>query len=221
MSITIAGRTLHRAKVVDDDANARRSVALVVNDADLEAIEVAGPLPSLQEFVRQTVEQSDAIVCDHRLKRTNYALFDGAEAVASFYRERFPAVLCTSYVKADIDSMRQYRREIPALFSTPANPDNIARGLEQCIEEFSGHFRPTRKLWRTLIRVEDRNDESVPHLIYVVVPGWSAAEAIRLPMNLLPTAIQPNIKPGSRLFAKTNLGAEKQEDLFFQDFEPV
>lgn len=219
MSRTIAGRTLHRAKVVDDDVTAMRTLALVVNDADLEAIEVPGPLPALEEFVRQTVGDSDAIVCDHRLKRTNYALFDGAEAVAHFYRKKFPAVLCTSYVKADVDSMRQYRREIPALFSTPADPDSIARGLEQCIEEFDGHFRPTRKLWRTLIRVEDRDDTSIPQLFYVIVPGWSADEAIRLPVNLVPASIQANIKRGLRLFAKANLGAEKQEDLFFQDFE--
>jgi len=171
MSKVILGKRIERVKVVDDDASAREATVLTVTDANLEAVPADGPLPQLQTFVREAMLDSDAVVCDHKLKGF-YAPFNGAEAVASLYNATCPAVLCTRWTTADIDAMRRYLPYIPSLISTDdIDPDALIYGFQLCIREFQNDPVPSRRPWRTLINVESVNTDTKPNLFYVSIPA--------------------------------------------------
>ncbi len=194
-------------------------MVLTVKDADLEALPDDGPLPELHDFVLGAKQDVDAVVCDHRLRAT-YAPFNGAEAVASLYVERCPAVLCTRWSTADIDAMRRFIRYIPALISSDdVSPETIADGIGRCIAEFRSEPASSRKPWRTLIRVESVERELRPALFYVAISGWDSKQIVRLPLDLIPSEHQAAIEPDFRFYANVNKGAETPETLFFSDLE--
>jgi len=52
--------------------------------------------------------------------------------------------------------------------------------------------------------------------LYVVVPGWSAIQKIRVQYDSIPTDLLSKMQNGlERLHAKVNIGAESDEDLYF------
>jgi hypothetical protein len=219
MSTVIFGERIKRVEVVDDDARARAATVLTVADANLKPFPTAGPLPALNEFVRNAKHRSDAVVCDHRMRGT-YSSFDGAEAVAHLCRAKCPAVLCTRWSKADIDTMRRYLPDIPSLISTDdMNPETLIYGFQVCIREFKNDPIPSRKPWRTLINVESVNIDTIPKLFFVSIPGWDSKEIIRLPLDLVSPGKRPLIHEGFRFFAKVNKGTDRSETLFFSEFE--
>ncbi|MGA2989586.1 MAG: hypothetical protein ABSD88_03845 [Candidatus Korobacteraceae bacterium] len=220
MALNIQGQNISRVQVIDDDPTARRAMAFTITDANLEALPADGPLPKLREFVKSTKRQVDAVVSDHRLKQGHYATFNGAEAVAELYNAHCPAVLCTRWSTADIDAIRQYIPFIPSLISIDeVNPETIATGFARCISEFKSEPVPSRRAWRTLLRVESVEVGSKPALFYVAIPGWDSKEIIRLPLDLIPYQRRTLLKPGFRFFASVNKGAEQPEALFFTNFE--
>ncbi len=221
MPLTIANRNIQRVKIFDDDPKAREMVALNILDAKLEAVMETGPLPGLKKFTAQVMETADAAILDHRLKLVGkYARFDGAEAVAYLYTNKFPAVLCTAYSKADIDSMRRFRKQIPSLIPTDnVEPETIVAGLARCIQEFNGYFAPSRRPWRTLVRVEDVTVNPGYKMFYAVIPAWTSSDIVRLPLDLIPGRNRRKIRPGARFTAEVNIGANNQDDLYFDGFE--
>jgi len=220
MAMNILGQSISRVKVIDDDPTARQAMAFTITDANLEALLAEGPLPKLSKFVASTKKQVDAVVSDHRLKKGHYATFNGAEAVAELYNAHCPAVLCTRWSTADIDAIRQYIPFIPSLISIDEiNPDTIATGFTRCISEFKNVPVPSRRPWRTLVRVESVATSSKPALFYVAIPGWDSKEIIRLPLDLVPYGRRRLIEPGFRFFASVNKGAEQPDALFFTKFE--
>lgn len=220
MSLTIAGRSVGSVKIVDDDKNAREGLSFSVEDAELHPICEDGPLPPLKDFVAKTVKEVDAVLCDHHLKLGRYAGFDGTEVVSYFYQRRFPVVLCTSWSKADIDAMRLHRRFIPVLIRTDeVSPESIVKGFEVCIEEFKGNYLPSRREVQTLVRIEDTDIEQNPNIVYAVVPGWNPRQVVRFPITVIDKSLWQHVKAGERFFAKVNIGAENQADLFFVDFD--
>lgn len=219
MALNLLGRNIARVKVIDDDPTARQAMAFTITDADLQPLPDEGPLPPLNRFVTLAKRNADAVVCDHRLKG-QYARFNGAEAVAALYRAACPSVLCTRWSVADIDAIRQYIRFIPALISSDdVSPDTISSGLARCVQEFNDEPAPSRRAWRTLVRVESVERDLKPALFYVAVPGWDSKEIIRLPLEIVPSRVRRQIKPGARFFARVNKGADRPETLFFTDFE--
>lgn len=220
MALRILGQDISRVKVVDDDATAREAMAFTITDAGLQALPDTGPLPLLRRFVASAKKNVDAVISDHRLQKGRYARFNGAEAVAELYSVRCPAVLCTRWSSADIDAIRKYMPRIPSLISIDeTNPETIANGFARCISEFKNDPVPTRKSWRTLLRVESVTTTSKPALFYVAITGWDSREIIRLPLDLIPYRRRKSIKPGFRFFANVNKGAEQAEALFFNCFE--
>jgi len=178
MALNIVGQSISRVKVVDDDPAARKAMAFTIADGEFQPVPEDGPLPALPKFVAEAKESVDAVVCDHRLKG-RYARFNGAEAVAELYKVACPSVLCTRWSVADIDAIRRYIPYIPALISSDdVNPETIAAGLARCINEFKKEPVPTRKVWRTLIRVESVERSLKPPLFYVAISGWDSKEIV-------------------------------------------
>ena len=219
MSQVLAGKTIEKVRIVEDDPANRTSLAETVSDAEFVPIPEDGRLPSLKEFIEVALCNTDAFIFDHHLRQSQYAPFDGAEAVASLYKKS-PSLLCTTWGKAVIDAMRIYRRKIPILIRTDdLDPDTIIKGLEYCIREFNNEFSPSRRPWRTLVRIEEVDKQMIPQMFFVVLPGWYSSDKIRLQLDLIPPNLRDKIKAGVRFHAQVNKGAENQDDLYFDNFE--
>jgi hypothetical protein len=216
----IGDTKIEKVKILDDDPSARDSLKFSIADAKLTPIPIEGPIPNLENCVSTVTQCANAIICDHHLSKGTYATFDGAEAVALFYNLKFPAILCTAWGKAEIDSIRGFRQFIPSLIPPDKlDPESIVKGFETCINEFKGIFTRSRKPWRVMIRVEDVYEESVPKSFCVAIPGWNPQEIVRLWLNTIPAIHHSKIKAGSRFYAVVNKGADNQDDLYFRDFE--
>jgi hypothetical protein len=222
VAITIAKRSIQKISIIDDQAPVRESYELSVEDLGLESVSESGPLDEeLPNCVKTVSQRADAAICDYNLKVKAYSSFNGAELAAEFYKMQFPAVLCTKWHTAVIDEMRQYLRFIPSLIDpSKLDPATIKTGIESCIREFDGDYRPVRRPWRALVRVEDiRKTDQGSEFAYVVVPAWNSNEVVKLPANVIPPEILKNLSAGSRLHAKVNLGATGNEELFFEAWE--
>jgi len=221
MPIQILARTISRMSVVDDQEQVRAVYEFVLDDLKVEAVSEAGPFQSLAKCVEDIRKRSDAAICDLNLKVRDYSTFNGAELVAAFYKTAFPAVLCTKWYSASIDEMRPFRRFIPSLVE-PEKLDttSITAGIESCIREFEGKFLAARRPWRTLVRVEDiRPVGQGANFLFVIVPAWNSNQVVKLPAEIVPAPILKELKAGVRLHAKVNLGANSNEELFFEEWE--
>ena len=219
MPFQIENKTFERVSIVDDDFEARGSYEYSVEELGVTAVQEDGPLNDLQRFLEELPTRADAVLCDfHLRKQGHYADFDGDALVAACYRDNFPAVLCTSYTDVDIISLRSRRRFIPVLLKPrDLNPDNIANGFQQCVQEFNGNFQPSRRPWRTQVRVEEVEAER--RYFYVVISGWSSREKISISFDNLPRIFQSLVEPQKRLHAQVNVGAENPDDLYFDSWE--
>ncbi len=218
MALQVAGKTIKRITIVDDDPGARESYEYILEDLHVQSVKETGPLDDMGKFLKRMMKQSNALLCDYHLKKKPYAVFDGDELVEQCYKARFPAILCTSYTDYDLTLMRSRRRFVPTLLK-PNNldPGAIVNAFERCIKEFKGEFLPSRKPWRTLVRVEEVEfDEKY---FYAVVPGWNPRKKIRLYFDDLPQEMQHLIRPGKRFHAQVNVGAKSEEELYFDAWE--
>jgi hypothetical protein len=219
VALQIAGRNVGRIAIVDDDKAVRQAYELSVEELELQPVNESGPLGALDVFAIASAGRAEGAVCDFKLRVKNYSTFDGAELVARWYDLGFPALLCTKWDRASVDEMRRFRARIPILIRpSDLDAESIVSGLEVCIRELDGSVMASRRPWRTLVRVEDVSDDRTPY-VYIVVPSWNPDEVVRLPLNDIPEAVRPSVRPDARLYARINLGAETYEDLFFQAWE--
>ena len=214
----INGHNLKNVLVVDDNPSVRESYAFALEELNLQVIFETGPLRHLPAAVRTLRRKADALVCDYHLKKRNYSRFNGDLFVAESYKRGVPGLLCTTYNDFDITVMRTNRRFIPGLvIAGDLNPDSITKAFTRCIDEHNGKFDPSRKPWRTLVRIE----EVFPHgdYCYVVIPGWNAEQKIRLLSNDLPPRLRHTVKAGTRLHAQVNIGAQRPEEIYLDGWE--
>jgi CheY-like chemotaxis protein len=216
MSLQIANHEIRQVLVVDDNPSAREGYKYTLEDLDLEPVLEQGPLGILETYLSGVTTRCDAAICDHHLKESGYAAFNGAKLAAEMNRRQRPAVLCTAWEEAGVDEIRLFRRNIPCLLKPgELDPETLRQALELCIDEFRDHFRPSRYPSRTLVRVEDVDQENA----YVVLPGWNPQEVIRLTREAISSDVRSYLKAGARLHAKVNIGAERQDELYFEQWE--
>jgi hypothetical protein len=219
VALVIDSHTLERISIVDDDKAVRDSYVMSVEELHLQAVNESGPLPHLDRFAQEVTQRADAAVSDFKLQVKNYAKFDGAQLVAHWFDLKFPALLCTKWDQASVDNMRRYRSRIPVLIRpTDLDADRIVEGLKVCVRELAGSPAPSRKVYRTLVRVEEVSNERIKY-VYVVVPAWNPSEVVRMFLEDIPKAIRRKVKPEARLYATVNLGAESYEELFFHSWD--
>lgn len=210
-----------RVAIVDDDPSTAEGTAVLVEGAGHEPILVTKLPRKAVEGASVIAGQSDALVCDHRLQPRNLAKYYGAELVASFMQLKKPGVLLSQFIGPDNDvSIRRWRKDLPVVLARDAlDVDRIAEGLKFCAAEIAGKISPERRAVRQLFRVEGIGEESKQKVADVVVPGWRATKAVRIPLDLFPKDLRKKVKRGARFFALINVGAQSDEDLFFEKFE--
>lgn len=219
MPLVISGKSIERVSVIDDDRSVRDAYEYAIEELQLKAISEEGPIDNLEQFVQITSSKSDAAICDHHLKVKMYAKFNGAQLVSRWYQNKFPAVLCTR-LEGAIHEIRKYRRFIPVLLQPDElEPESMIKGFQRCIEEFGEKFQPSRRPWRTLVRIEEVDAEGVNKSFHIVVPGWNPNKFIQLQCKDVPKEVQSRIAVGARFHASVNIGATKIEDLYFEEWE--
>ena len=217
MSLDLGDRQISTVWIVDDEPGAREGYALMLEDMGLEA----RPVSNLRDWnlsaLRDSVGSTDAVLCDYRLRKRDYSQHNGDYVVAECFQQGIPGVLCTSIHEAQIN--RNLLRYIPGWLKTaPPNEANLRSAFEHTIEELSGHYRPSRRPWRALVRVDDLDDAR--HGLTIVVPAWSTRTKIQLHFDELPDDIRDMAEPGRRFHAHVNIGAEDPGDLYFDKWEP-
>jgi len=218
MPQTLEASNLQKVAVIDDEPDVRASYADYLEDIGLEPVDVQGPLGTLDGFVEESRRRSHAAICDHRMKISKYADFDGAQLVAEYYQKRFPALLCTRF-EADIDEIRPYRKYIPILLNWEdlMDPDTIRFSFERVVAELRDEIPPSRRPWRALVHVYDVDrDRGFAHIF---LPGWDPHKGLRLRIKDIPEDLWPNLREDAWLHAHVNIGAENREDLFFERWE--
>jgi CheY-like chemotaxis protein len=214
----LEGREIKRALIVDDDPNVRDVYAFAVEELGIEPVFEDGPLLRLEDAIGNLRNKADALVCDYHLRKKNYSAFNGDLLVAESYKQAIPGLLCTSYTDFDVTLMRHRRRYIPGLIKPDdLTPATIVSAFRRCLRESLGKFDHSRRPWRTLIRIDEVPADE--RFFYVVVPGWKPDTKVRVYLDDLPDNFKPLIREGKRLHAAVNVGAEREEELFFEKWE--
>ncbi len=217
MALSHLNQVIQKVQIIDDDPHAREAYKYTIEDLGLVPISVDGPLTDLSKFVDYLKIDGESVICDHHLSKKNYASFNGAETVAQLYQNGIPAVLHTRYEDV-IDEIRGYRRYIPVLLNPDElDPDTLEQGFKQCIGEFNDEYLPSRRPWRTLVRIEDIDEER--ELLHIIIPGWDPKSVIRLLFKDIPSKFRTCISQQPRFYAKVNIGAEEHTELYLEDWE--
>ena len=214
--IAIGGRQITRALIVDDEQEARDAYEYVIEDMELEPHQVTNPVYDLAEFIA-SIQPTDVVLCDFHLKKHSYASCDGDRLMAQCFRAGIPGLLCTTIAEPPI--RRDYLRYIPGLIRTN-EPDgsDLRHAWEACVFELEGRFEPSRRPWRTLVRVADV--DPYHGCFYAVVPAWDVRTKIRIDNDNVPANVLALVAPDRRFHALVNTGAESHRDLFFDRWEP-
>jgi CheY-like chemotaxis protein len=217
MAKQIRGKIFDQTLIIDDQPDAREVFAETLEDVELTPVPVDGPLADLDTCLQATMSgPATAAVCDQFLHHKNYARFEGTQLLKLFYENCFPAVLCTQYDEL-IDDIRSFRRWIPSLQRpSEMDGDHFVAGVEECLTEFSGEFRPYREPWQTLVRiVENRPDEK---RFFVEIPAWSST-IVPLRYTGVPEFVTSRLAEDWRCRAQVNLGAEGLHELYVCEWE--
>jgi hypothetical protein len=212
---------IKKIAIVDDDINAAEVTSWQVEDAGFEPLIVDDTFGSVNQLSSFIQENAHGALCDHRLSHRGFANFYGANLVATLYDLRMPAILVTQYIEIDKDvSIRRWRHKIPVLLSRDETDElSIKKGLRDCILEIKGDVPSPRKPYRTLLRITNIDDESNERVVDVIIPSWNPHRAVRFPVSIMPNELHDKLVPDLWLFSYVNIGAEKSDDLFFDQFE--
>ncbi len=221
-----------RVAIVDDDKVARESLAEVLDLAGFDFFIVENPFNNVEDLVEYIQENSQAVICDHRLSDHGLAPFTGSELMPLLYQSNFPSILMTQYSETDVNvSIRKYRDKIPVilerddLVDVEMIKDRIEKGFETCSREFQGIMSSKRRPHRTIIHVIDITSDSGEDVAEVFVPSWNPYRAVRFPVSQIPEELLSTVKSrldkkeDAWLLARVNTGAEKADELYFTLFE--
>lgn len=219
--LQVIGREIENILIVDDSEDARLSTTFAVEELGLTPVLEEGPIDNFEFFLEQAASRSQAAICDYNLQQLgNYSRCDGTVIVARMFDKGFPAILSSQFDRSRVEEIRRFRDRIPVLLN-PADvtPETIQKGLETCLLEIQGSVAPDRKTHRTLVRVEDVDQEGNHRRAFVIVPAWNTTEAIRLRLKDIDDKYHSIFVPGFRCFARVNLGADNSDNLFFTNWE--
>ena len=218
MGIQISDRQIDSVCIIDDDPEGRAAMELTIEDSELTAIPQNEKIQDLDTYFADIVNKHDAVVSDHHLRKKNYFPVNGAEVIARCYNNKIPSILVTKWEDGVVmDEIRKFRQHIPIILSPEEfEPDSFIRSLEICVDEFHGKFVPSRKVWRSLIRVDSVDENH----FYITIPSWNPNSGLSLSKSDVPEKIRKVLKDDLWLHADVNIDARSKNDLFFINWEP-
>jgi len=212
-------KSIKSVAVVDDDDDAALTI--------IHALEDAGFLPfrqpaggTVHELAMIIKANSEAAICDHRLRYGGFADISGAELAATLIELRHPTILATQYLDqyADI-AIRSFRSNLPVVMRREVadEPDELRSAFARCKVELRRGKIKERKLMRTLLSVQDVTDVGNVKVVDAIVHGWSPRDTVRFPLDLVAEPDRADVNHGAFLTALTNFSTELKVDLYFED----
>jgi hypothetical protein len=225
-SVAVSPRSV---AIVNDDERDREVWSYQVAEAGYEPYIVLRPgnrpFQSIEEMAHEVEQHAAFAVFDHRLSPKGLAQFTGAEMIAELYdRHRVAPLLVTTWEKQDADTtIRLHRKKVPVLLAAQ-DFDDDPEIIRECFmasarEVLEGHVSLERRGWRTAVQIEGRDTESRIKVVDALIPGWNPEAKVTFPLDLIRAELRDFAEPGQVFFALVNTGAERDEDLFFSDFE--
>lgn len=211
--------SIHTVAVIDDDDEAAQTIINTLEDAGFEAFRQPA-FDTIKEMTESIIENSDAAVCDHRLRNRAYADMEGAELGSELTKLNHPTILVTQYLDqyADI-AIRSFRSNLPVVLrrEDADEPAALRSAFARCLRELRSGKVEGRKLHHTLLQVKEVQDIGGVKVIDAIVHGWNPKDAVRFPLNLVRAEDRNLITEGSSLTALTNISTEAKVDLYFEN----
>ena len=76
-------------------------------------------------------------------------------------------------------------------------------------------IKSTQKMWRTLVRIEDK----WPDIVTLIIPCFDVNLALCCPRKAIPPAIYSSMKKGKRYHVGCNIGADYPSEICFDGWE--
>ncbi len=227
--ITRAGTVFRNVGVLDDDDGQAKTVGFQLEDVGVEpVIADLDDVPTLESAIAWILERELAgLICDVQLNNLQRGMqFQGAQLVSRVVEEhRLPCVLTTGF-GADLGMLvRPYRAHVPVLLGREEteDPDALVGGLHRCAAEIRDGRGDERRTWRVPLFIERTGMTEHGAALDVRVGGWAHKTPMRFPASMLgPERAAPPADGGlvgKVFFARVNLGAERESDLFLEDVE--
>ncbi len=212
-------KPIRKVAVVDDDDQAALTIIHALEDGRFSPYrqEAADNLMDLAELI---IRDSDAAVCDHRLRYGAFADISGAELAAALVERRHPAILVTQYLDqyADI-AIRSHRSSLPVVLrrEDADEPEELRAAFARCKYELRRGKTDERKLHRTLLQVMDVSDVGGVKVVDAIVNGWNSKDTVRFPLFLVAAEDRDKVERFSILSAHTNVSTPEKVDLYFEN----
>lgn len=214
-------RSIKRVAVIDDDEDAAETVISALVDGKFEAFRQKAH-ENISDLINDVIANSDAAVCDHRLRYGAFADIEGADLASRLIQRSHPTILVTQYLDQDAGiAIRRYRRNLPVVLrrEDADEPEELRSAFARCIIEMSNGRQEDRTPQKTLLSVSDLVEVDGDWVVDAVVNGWNSKSAVRFPLSLVRSEDRDSVAKGARLIAVTNLRAESQTDLYFEDVQ--
>jgi FixJ family two-component response regulator len=214
--------------VVDDDASQAQTMGFQLEDVGLEPLVVdLDEVRELDGAASWLTERVGSLICDVQLKNLHPGMkYHGAQLVANLIAEaRMPCVLTTGFTQDVGMLVRPYRRNIPVLLSREEteDPETLLDGLQRCQAELSGSYLSDRRTHRTSLFIERAGQAEGGVALDAQVGGWPHKTPMRFPAAMLGEQYAERGRAdeliGKVFFAKVNVGASREPDLYFEDPE--
>jgi CheY-like chemotaxis protein len=214
-------KPIKRVAVVDDDDDAAMTIIHTLEDAAFAPYREPAS-PNIATLVASIVANSDAAICDHRLRYGGFADVTGAELAAALVEQDHPTILVTQYLDqyADI-AIRSFRSNLPVVLrrEDADEPDELRLAFARCKVELRRGKINERKLQKTLLEVKDVSDVGDVTVIDAIVNGWNPKDTVRFPMSLVKAEDRRHVVPSTILSALSNVSTDQKVDLYFEQVE--
>lgn len=223
------GHELGVVAVLDDDAGQAKTARLQLGDLGVEALIIdLDEVPTLEDATAWVLAHAQALVCDVQLNNLHgNVAFTGAQLVAHLVSEhKIPCVLTTGFL-IDVGMwVRPYRQNIPVLLTREetVEAEALLEGLSRCHDEIVHGRSDERRTDRVPLFVEKAGPAEQGMALDARVGGWAHRVPMRFPASLLAEEYEAEGRAyalvGQVFFARVNIGARRESDLFFEDPEP-
>lgn len=224
-----AGTGLHSVGVLDDDEGQAKTVSFQLEDVGIEpVIADLDTVATLDAAIAWILESGlSGVICDVQLNNLQGGMhYQGAELVAQLVTgHRLPCVLTTGF-GADLGMLvRPYRAQVPVLLGREEteDPEALLGGLQRCKAEISEGRRENRRTWRVPLFIERTGETDYGTALDARVGGWAHKTPMRFPAAMLGPERAAHAAGGGLVgkvfFARVNLGAVREAELFFEDPE--
>lgn len=223
------GTRLHSVGIIDDDEGQAKTVGFQLEDVGIESVIAdLDTVATLDHAIAWILESEfSGVICDVQLNNLQGGMhYHGAQLVARLVTDhRLPCVLTTGF-GADLGMLvRPYRAQVPVLLGREETEDPAALvgGLQRCAAEIDEGRGENRRTWRVPLFIERTGGTEYGTALDARVGGWTHKTPMRFPARMLGVEQAPVAGGGfvgKVFFARVNIGAEREADLFFEDPEP-